>query len=108
MKMTAIVRASGMVLAGVLMTGALAAPAHADQTDDAFINLLNQRGVPYDSPAEAIRLAKSTCNILGKPGGKQVERAIKNAQTKSGLPIEQLQYLIGGAVAAYCPDEKLY
>ena len=50
--------------AGIAIAIGLAAPAHADPTDDQFISSLNSQGIPYASPNDAVQEAKNNCTML--------------------------------------------
>lgn len=101
----AIVIAVGM---GTGMSTVVAIPAHADpqeeQLDKAFLNALQQKGVPVKSSKDAIDLAHSTCDLLSRGGSvNDALMHIKNAQSK--WTNDQITSFGGVAVQAYCKGQ---
>jgi Protein of unknown function (DUF732) len=81
---------------------ALAVPASADdQTDQAFINGLKQKGISVSSPGFAIGLAQSTCDVLRH--GTATD-ALKLIIKRTKWPQQQAADFGGFAAYAYCPD----
>lgn len=84
-----------------------AAPAYADQPDDAFIAALNSNEVPYKSPEDAIRIAKKVCTLLGEsPGEKGLQGAVKYMSKFTNYSQEQMGLFGGAAIGAYCPENN--
>jgi hypothetical protein len=79
----------------------LAAPASADdQTDQAFLSALKQKGISVPSDAFAIGLAHSTCDALthGTPA-----TALQLIISKTKWQQQQAFNFGGLAAYAYCP-----
>ena len=92
-----------VVTAAAFVAGAtaLAAPAHADAVDDAFIAALNQAGIRYDNADAATQLAKQVCPQLVGPG-KSFGAAVSRVQG-GGVPPQMAAFFAGMAVKLYCP-----
>jgi hypothetical protein len=88
--------------AGIAVAIGLAAPAHADPTDDQFISSLDRQGIPHDEYPQVVQEAKDVCDILGS--GHSFDETVQlvlgvhgeySPQTAAGF--------VGAAAAAYCP-----
>jgi hypothetical protein len=79
----------------------MAAPAHADAVDDAFIAALNRAGIHYDNAEAATQLAKQVCPQLVGPG-KSFGAAVSRVQG-GGIPPQMAAFFAGMAVKLYCP-----
>jgi hypothetical protein len=92
-----------VVTAAAFIAGAtaIAAPAHADPVDDAFIAALNQAGIHYDNAGAATQLAKSVCPQLVGPG-QSFGAAVSKVQG-GGIPPQMAGFFAGMAVKLYCP-----
>lgn len=95
--------AARTLTATALIAGAtaLAAPAHADTVDDAFIAALNQAGIKFDNAELATQMAKSVCPQLVGPG-KSFGSAVAQVQG-NGIPPQMAAFFAGVAVKMYCP-----
>jgi hypothetical protein len=78
-----------------------AAPASADQTDDAFIAAVENGGIAVADPNTAIGMARTMCALLdqGTTRPLLVMRLMKDAN----LSPRQAGYFLGVSVSAYCP-----
>jgi hypothetical protein len=83
----------------------LAAPAHADATDDAFITNLSTSGMDYGAPDRAIQVAKTVvCATLGdNPKTSNADLVAKVASATNWPPLNAA-YFTGAAIQAYCPQ----
>jgi hypothetical protein len=92
---------------GTGLTTAIAIPAHADpqeeQLDQAFLNALQQKGVPVKSDKNAIDLAHSTCDLLHRGG--TVNDALLHVKNATSWTVDQITAFAGVAVYAYCRDQ---
>lgn len=81
-----------------------AAPASANQVDDAFISTLAKNGIPISDRDNAIALAHSVCAGYDRGQGSSVMamRLMKG----TNLSPKQAGYFIGLSVSAYCPQHK--
>ena len=95
------------VRAIALMTLAvgLAAPAHADTTDDAFIANLNTSGMNYGAPERAIQVAKTVvCGALSDNPNTSNADLIAKVTSATNWPTLNAAYFTGAAIQAYCPQ----
>lgn len=83
----------------------LAAPAHADTDPDAvFLNAVDQAGIEYTDPQEAIGVGREVCNYLHAghhPDGAARALRISNRS----LSVKNSAKLVTFAEVAYCPDQ---
>ncbi len=96
------VLAAGFVAFG--LQSALAAPASATPTDDAFIAALNDRGLDYGTEASAISYAKTLCGIVG-PGMSNIDEAAKYLHSRTNYSQDQMVAFGRLAITAYCPQK---
>jgi hypothetical protein len=89
----------------VVLAVGLAAPAHADSTDDAFIANLSTSGVDYGAPERAIQLAKTVvCGTLSNnPNTSNADLNAKVTKATNWPPLSAA-YFTGAAIQAYCPQ----
>ena len=91
------------VSAGVLASGlACAAPAQADQGDDAFLAALSNAGVGTTDPANAAALGQQVCPMLAEPGQTAADIAAKVADT-GGMSLGPANMFTGIAISLFCP-----
>jgi hypothetical protein len=89
--------------AGVVgVSATVAAPIHADMMGNAFLNALNNAGVPYSQPAAAIALGRSVCPKAFSPGGTFDSIVVEMAEV-NGLSSERAAAFTIVAIATYCP-----
>lgn len=94
------------VCAAFLSAAALvsAAPASADQLDNAFLAALAKGGITLPDPNTAIAMAHTVCSGLDSNQSSSV-LAMK-LMKDTDLSAKQAGYFIGLSVAAYCPQNK--
>lgn len=91
------------VSVGVLMAAELSAtPAHADDLTDSFLSALNNAGVAYDDPGNAVQLGQSICPLLAEPGGSFAGAASNVAN--NGISPEMASLFTSIAISMYCPS----
>ncbi|MBV8966350.1 MAG: DUF732 domain-containing protein [Mycobacteriaceae bacterium] len=92
------------VCAGVLAaTGLGAAPAaQADPLSDAFLSALNNAGVNYGDPGNAVALGQSICPMLAQPGGSFAAAASSIAN--NGVSPDMASLFTNIAISMYCPQ----
>lgn len=115
MRLTVIVKAA-IVKAAIAVTAALSfvAPATvvapralADDTPEYyFFQFLDKKGIHYGSKMDAVRLAKSTCLKVSRPGnpgviGYAVHQDLHKAL---GLTDSQSELFIEASIYQYCPQ----
>ncbi|GAB7146760.1 DUF732 domain-containing protein [Mycobacterium riyadhense] len=83
----------------------LAAPAHADATDDAFITNLNTSGMNYGAPDRAIQVAKTVvcATLSANPNTSNADLVTKVTNATNWPPLNAA-YFTGAAIQAYCPQ----
>jgi hypothetical protein len=81
-----------------------AAPAPADQTDDAFVAALAKGGITMPDPNTAIATAHTVC--AGLDTNQNASALATNLMQDTGLSPKESGYFIGLSVAAYCPEYK--
>jgi Protein of unknown function (DUF732) len=94
------------VCAGTLCAVALAwaAPAAADQTDNAFLAGLANGGITMPDPNAAIAMARTVC--AGLDANQAVSLVAMKLMKDTNLTPKQSGFFIGLSVAAYCPQDK--
>lgn len=92
-------------IAVIVLSVGLAAPAHADATDDAFIANLSTSGMDYGAPDRAIQVAKTVvCATLGdNPKTSNADLVTKVTKVTNWPPLNAA-YFTGAAIQAYCPQ----
>ncbi len=90
---------SAVVLSASLFS---AAPASADDTDDAFIAALQNHGINMPDRDAAIATAHCICDGFGK--GDTRAHLVLSIVKATNLSPHQAGYLIGASVASYCPQ----
>ncbi|OBB85750.1 hypothetical protein A5760_07055 [Mycobacterium colombiense] len=92
-----------LTMASVAAVVGLAAPAHADDTDDAFLASLNSAGFTYNDPGQVIQAAHYVCSAAG--GGTGMADIAKAMTSKAAaLTEEKAEKFTAIAASAYCPD----
>ncbi|MEB3050109.1 DUF732 domain-containing protein [Mycolicibacter sp. MYC123] len=89
---------------GVSCLLAFAAPAHAEtDTDTFFISAVDEAGIEYTSPQDAIGVAHEVCDYLA--GGHRVDGAARALQISNrALSPKKTAKFVTYAQAAYCPE----
>lgn len=103
-------RATSLALMiGTLASGlALAAPAQADSSSDAFLAALTNAGLDtvgsadVANAANAVALGQSVCPMLVEPGQSVADVAAKVADA-SGMSLGAGTMFTGIAISAFCP-----
>ena len=81
-----------------------AAPAPADQTDDAFIAALQNQGISLPDTNGAIQMARTVCALLGQ-GTTRPVLALR-VMNEENLSARQAGFFIGASTSAYCPQYR--
>ncbi|MGD1208361.1 DUF732 domain-containing protein [Mycobacterium seoulense] len=81
-----------------------AAPASADQHDDAFIAEIQRNGVVFTDRGAAIAAGHNMCAGLDK--GKTPTSLVLNVVRATDLSAHEAAFLLGAAVASYCPQHR--
>jgi uncharacterized protein DUF732 len=81
----------------------MAAPAHADSTDDSFIASLKAAGITYSDPDAAVGAGKWVCDKVG--GGTEMSDVVKTLTSKNAsLNPDKASKFAAIAANTYCPD----
>lgn len=83
---------------------ALAAPARADDTDQAFLAELGKAGINYSSSDQAVTAGKTVCSM--KDNGTSNDDVVSNLTDKNpGFSTEKATKFATIATNAYCPQD---
>ncbi|MGH3676412.1 MAG: DUF732 domain-containing protein [Mycobacterium sp.] len=81
---------------------ALAAPAQADPTTDAFLAAITNAGVGTADPANAVAVGQSICPMLSEPGQNTADVAATVADA-TGMSLGGANLFTGIAISIFCP-----
>lgn len=98
-----LVRALIALTGVVCATATLATPADASPIDDAFLGALQNAGVNYGDPGNAVTLGQSVCPILARRGGNLAEAA-STIRGNSGMSATMTNVFTTIAIQMYCPS----
>ena len=91
-----------VTLVGVATAVTVAAPAHADPTNDSFLNALSNAGIGFNDPNATTALGQSVCPMLVEPG-KSVA-SVYSTVTNNGINPDMAAFFTGIAISMYCPQ----
>lgn len=90
--------------AGALVYAAtLAAPAHADLVDNAFLAALSSAGIAYTAPASTVALGHSVCPMLVAPEQYSFDSVVADVADQTGLSPDTAGKFALIAIGEYCP-----
>ncbi|WP_237572411.1 DUF732 domain-containing protein [Mycolicibacterium lacusdiani] len=95
---------SSIAAAGVALATMLAAPANADEADDVFLSVLDDEGIVYPSPVDAVKAGLAVCDML--LAGNSLMDATEEVAAETTLSLEDSGFFVGAAAATYCPSES--
>jgi hypothetical protein len=99
----AIARRVLALAAGVFgVSAAVASPIHADMMGNAFLNALNNAGIPYSQPATTMAMGRSVCPKALEPG-QSFESVVSEIAEVNGLSRERASAFTIVAIATFCP-----
>jgi hypothetical protein len=101
-KTTKTARLTALAVGAFAMTVPFAAQAHADSSDDAFIDSLGNAGLGATNPADAVALGQSVCPMLSQPGQTAADAAAQVADA-AGMSLGPATMFTGLAISAFCP-----
>lgn len=85
-------------------TVALAAPAHADDTDQAFLSDLDNAGIHYSDSDSAVNAGKTVCSL--KDGGMSDDDVVSNLiQQNENMTQAKATKFTTIATNVYCPGD---
>jgi hypothetical protein len=91
-----------LMAASVAATVGMAVPAHADDTDDAFIASLDKAGITYSDPDTAVGAAKWVCKTV--VNGTGMSDVVSTLESKnSDLSDDKANKFAAIAADTYCP-----
>jgi hypothetical protein len=82
----------------------LAAPAHADSTDDQFLAALGDNGLTYPSPDKAVAAGKSVCKMANDNNMRMGNVVIAIHNSNPRLAWDDAAKFTAIAASVYCPD----
>ncbi|CDO85706.1 hypothetical protein AWC29_11145 [Mycobacterium triplex] len=90
-------------LVTVVAVVGLAAPAHADSSDDAFLAALSNAGITYQSPDRAIKAGQKVCD-LASSGTAQLDIVRDIKDLNPAFTMAKAARFAHAAASAYCPE----
>jgi hypothetical protein len=78
-----------------------------DPKQTLFFKELNDQGVPYTSAPDAIKMAQTTCQILGTGSPTKIQDAAQRLQDTGNMRPEQIHAFAFAAIGVFCPGVKL-
>ena len=92
------------VTAGVAASLAFAAPATADDDDDAFLSALNQANIPLanDNADLTAQFGERVCPMLVEPGKNFA--SVASTVADNGISPGMASFFTGIAISMYCPQ----
>jgi Protein of unknown function (DUF732) len=90
-------------LASVAALIGMAAPAHADPDDDAFLAALSKAAISYKSPDKAIKAGQKVCD-LARSGTSQLDIVRDIRDLNPGFTMASAAKFAHTAASVYCPD----
>jgi hypothetical protein len=81
----------------------LAAPAHADGDDDAFLAALTKAGITYKNADKAVSAGQKVCD-LASGGTSQTEILRQVRDVNPGFTMASAAKFVQAAASVYCPD----
>ncbi len=89
-------------LVGVATAVTVAAPAHADPTNDSFLSALSNAGIGFNDPNATASLGQSVCPMLVQPG--QSFASVASSIGNQGISPQMASFFTGIAISMYCPQ----
>jgi Protein of unknown function (DUF732) len=81
-----------------------AAPAAADQTDDAFVAALQNQGIAVPDSNAAVQMARSMCAFLDQ--GTTRPLLVMKLMKDANYSARQAGFFLGASASAYCPQYR--
>jgi hypothetical protein len=91
-----------VTLVGVAVAVTVAAPAHADPTNDSFLSALSNAGIGFNDPNATASLGQSVCPMLVQPG--QSFASVASSMGNQGISPQMASFFTGIAISMYCPQ----
>ena len=80
-------------------------PAHADDTDTAFLDALHNRGIQNSKGDPGlINMGHKICGLLAQ--GRSMDSIVSMAQSheRNGMTDDDVRFLVRTSAASYCPQ----
>lgn len=90
-------------LASVVALIGMAAPAHADPDDDAFLAALTTAGISYQSPDKVIKAGQKVCD-LANSGTSQLDIVRDIRDLNPSFTMAGAAQFAQAAASVYCPE----
>ena len=81
-----------------------AAPASADQNDDAFLAALASQAIPISDNNLAVQMGRNMCALLDQ--GTTRPLLVMKLMKDANLSARQAGFFLGLSASAYCPQYK--
>ena len=91
------------LVASVIALVGLAAPAHADSDDDAFLSALTKAGISYQNPDKAIKAGQKVCD-LANSGTSQLDIVRDIRDLNPSFTMTSAAKFANAAATVYCPE----
>jgi hypothetical protein len=91
-----------VTLVGVATAVTVAAPAHADPTNDSFLSALSNAGIGVNDPNATTALGQSVCPMLVEPGKSFA--SVASSVGNQGISPDMAAFFTGIAISMYCPS----
>jgi hypothetical protein len=91
------------LVASVVALVGLAAPAHADPDDDAFLSALTKAGISYQNSDKAIKAGQKVCD-LANSGTSQLDIVRDIRDLNPSFTMTSAAKFANAAATVYCPE----
>ena len=91
------------LLASVVALVGVAAPAHADPDDDAFLAALTKAGISYKNPDKAVKAGQKVCD-LANSGTSQLDIVRDIRDLNPSFTMTSAAKFAQAAATVYCPE----
>lgn len=92
-----------LAVASAAVAVGLAAPAHADDPDSSFADLLDQHGVLFNFRLEKWQ-GQRACDELQSGQGWNGKAAVHDLQRDGGYTWDTALQIVSAAITVYCPN----
>ena len=94
-----------LLMVGCVLAMSAAPPAHADETDNAYLFGVHSVGVPDGSPAASGAYGRQLCDRLPAVGFDPLVAAVNQENSASNLNMHLSALVIGSAVSNFCLEK---
>jgi hypothetical protein len=93
------------LVVGCALAMSVAPPAHADETDNAYLFGMRNVGIPDGSPAASPAYGRQLCERLPTVGFDPLVAAVNQENSAAGLDMHRSALVIGAAVSNFCLEK---